>query len=227
MTTLASIQETTLDVIWIRDGVVCFGTRAAERCYRAVLATEGPPEAFAAEADRVQPAIDAFASFLNGLAYPIQVLVRALPIDLASYARRLEDRAVDLPPELAASARADALWAQETGPGLGLLDRRAYLVLPAEAVPGGDLVDRVGSARTRFGRLFGAGSRTDEGTAREVLDARTAEMIDLLDGAGIWAQRLDDPDLVRLFHSCWSRGQSARFDQDLGTCLRALPQGGA
>jgi len=56
----------------------------------------------------------------------------------------------------------------------------------------------------------------------------------MLAGAGIWAHRLDDPDLVRLFHSCWSRGQSARFDQDLGTCLRdlgtclrALPEGGA
>jgi hypothetical protein len=45
--TLASIQETTLDVAWIRDGVICFGNRSAERCYRAVLTTEGPPEAFA------------------------------------------------------------------------------------------------------------------------------------------------------------------------------------
>src|SRR5207245_268287 len=120
------------------------------------LTTEGPPEAFAVEADRVQPAVDAYASFLNGLAYPIQVLVRALPIDLASYARRLEDRAVDLPPTLAASARADALWARQTGPDLGLLDRRAFLVLPAEALPDGDLIRRLGSARIRFGRWFGA-----------------------------------------------------------------------
>ncbi len=221
MATLASIQETTLDVGWIRDGVICFGNRPAERCYRAVLSTEGPPEAW------VQPAVDAYASFLNGLAYPIQVLVRAAPIDLASYARRLEDRAADLPPTLAASARADAVWARQTGPGLGLLDRRAFLVLPAEALPDGDLIRRLGSARTRLGRLFGTASGTDEGTAREVLDARCAEAIDMLAGAGIWAQRLDDPDLVRLFHSCWSRGQSARFDQDLGTCLRALPEGGA
>ena len=65
------------------------------------------------------PLLDAYASFLNGLAYPIQVLVRALPIDLASYARRLEDRAADLPPTLAASARADAVWARQTGPGSG------------------------------------------------------------------------------------------------------------
>jgi hypothetical protein len=121
-----------LFIAWIRVCVICFGNRPTERCYRAVLTTEGPPEAFAVEADRVQPAVDAYASFLNGLAYPIQVLVRALPIDLASYARRLEDRAADLPPTLAASARADAVWARQTGPGLGLLDRRASLVLPAD-----------------------------------------------------------------------------------------------
>src|SRR5438445_3150458 len=68
--TLASIQETTLDVVWIRDGVICFGNRPAERCYRALLTTEGPPEAFAVEADRVQPAVDAYASFRNRLPYP-------------------------------------------------------------------------------------------------------------------------------------------------------------
>ena len=46
----------------------------------------------------------------------------------------------------------------------------------------------------------------------------------MLAGAGIWAQRLDDPDLVRLFHSCWSRGQSARFDQDLGYLPAGTPR---
>jgi hypothetical protein len=96
-------------------------------------------------------------------------------------------------------------------------------VLPAEALPDGDLIRRLGSAKTRFGTASG----TDEGSVRQVLDARCAEAIDMLAGAGIWARRLDDPDLVRLFHGCWSRGQSARFDQDLGTCLRALPEGGA
>ncbi len=71
MATLASIQETTLDVAWIRDGVICFGNRPAEHCERAVLTIEGPPEAFAVEANRVQPAVDAYASFLNGLATPL------------------------------------------------------------------------------------------------------------------------------------------------------------
>src|ERR1700694_5057915 len=72
--TLASIQATTLDVAWIRDGVISFGNRSAERCYRAVLTTEGPPEAFAVEADRVQPAVDAYATSFTGWHIPSRVL---------------------------------------------------------------------------------------------------------------------------------------------------------
>ena len=44
MKTLASVQETSLDIVWIRRGVVCLGSRPADRCYRAVLAVEGPPK---------------------------------------------------------------------------------------------------------------------------------------------------------------------------------------
>ena len=62
MNGLASVQETTLDVAWIRDSVMCLGTRRAERCYRAILVAEGPPEAFAPEAERAQGPLNAFAS---------------------------------------------------------------------------------------------------------------------------------------------------------------------
>src|SRR5919202_4110597 len=142
MSVLASIQETSLDVVWIRDVVVCLGARPAERCYRAVLAVEGPPEAFAPEVERLQPLLDHFAGFLNALGQPgvlppaaMQALVLAEPADLDEYAARLEERAAVLPPGLAREALADAAWARHNGPALGLVDRRGYLVVPAESVP--------------------------------------------------------------------------------------------
>jgi hypothetical protein len=58
MTGLASVQDTSLDVVWIRDCVVCLGHRLNDRCYRSVLAIEGPPQAFAQEIERVQPLLD-------------------------------------------------------------------------------------------------------------------------------------------------------------------------
>ena len=221
---LASIQETSLDLVWIRDGVVCLGARPAERCYRAVLAVEGPPEAFAPEVERLQPLLDHFAGFLNALGQPgvlppaaLQALVLAEPADLAEYAARLEERAGGLPPGLAREALADAAWARHNGPALGLLDRRSYLVVPAESVPGADLLGRLGSARPRFVRWFGAGPALDEAGARETLDVRCAELIERLARGGVRAERVDDARLVRLFHACWSRRRDERFERDVRT----------
>src|SRR5436305_1926651 len=109
MNGLASVQETTLDVAWIRDGVMCLGTRRAERCYRAVLVAEGPPEAFAPESERSQGPLNAFASFLSAVDHALQVLVLPRPASLDQYAEELETRSMMLPPALAAEARADAL----------------------------------------------------------------------------------------------------------------------
>ena len=96
MRKLASVQETSLDIFWIREGVVCLGSRPADRCYRAVLGVEGPPETFADEVERVQPLLDGFARFLNTLGQPgvlppavVEVLGLAEPMALTEYATPL------------------------------------------------------------------------------------------------------------------------------------------
>ena len=115
MKPMASVQDTSVDVVWIRGCVVALGHRAADRCYRAALATEGPPEAFAREVERVQPLLAGFAGFLNALSQAsvlppsgLQVLVRAERADLSEYAARLEGRALALPRPLGREALEDA-----------------------------------------------------------------------------------------------------------------------
>lgn len=230
MKPLASVQDSSVDVVWIRDRVVALGYRAADRSYRAVLAVEGPPEAFAQEAERVQPLVDGFAAFLNALSQTsvmppagLQVLVRAEPADLSEYAARLERRAIALPPQLASEALADAAWARQEGPGLGLLPRHAYLVVPAESVPGGDLAGRLGSMHSRVGRWFGARVSLSESEACEALDTRCAELTERLARGGVWALRLDDAALTRLFQASWTWRLNDRFEQDLRTCAQSLP----
>jgi len=225
---LASLQETTLDLVWIRDSVVCLGSRPADHCYRAVLAVQGPPEAFAQEDERLQPVLDGFASFLNALGQPgvapptaLQTLVLAEPTDLADYAARLERRAAVLPPHLAREALADAAWARQHGPELRLLDRRGYLVVPAESLSSATLFGGLGSARPRLGRWFGASPALDESGARAALELRCAELIERLARAGVWAQRLDDAALAHVFHACWSRRRDRRFEQDMHNAVSA------
>lgn len=223
---LASLQETTLDLAWIRDGVVCLGNRQANQLYRAVLGVQGPPEAFAREVERIRPLLDGFASFLNALGQPgvvpptaLQALVLAEPTDLTDYAARLERRAAVLPPQLAREALADAAWAHQHGPGLGLLDRRGYLVVPAESLPSAEPFGGLGAVRPRLGRWFRPGGALDESGARAALEIRCAELIECLARGGVWAQRLDDAALAHLFHACWSRGRDRRFEQDMRTAL--------
>lgn len=229
---LASVQATTLDIAWIRDRMVCFGARPAERCYRAVLAAEGPPDAFATEAERVQPLLDGHAGFLNALGQPgalgsvaLQALVRAQPTDLAAYAARLEARAEALPPRLAREALADAAWARQKGPELGLLTRRSYLVIPAESLLGEDLGARLRPTRSLFGGWLGGKLPLGEASARVALDTRCSGLLQHLRQRGVWAERLDDPDLVRLFYACCSRRRDGRFEHDLRTCAAPLPEG--
>ena len=173
--------------------MVCIGRRLSDRCYRGALAVEGPAEAFAQEIERVQPMLDGFAGFLNAFGQPsigapttVQILVRAEPGDLSEYATRLEARAADLPPELASQAMADAAWARQTGPFLGLLPRHGYVVVPAESLPGAGLAERLGTAGSRFGRWFGAGPELGESAAREILDSRCIDVGERLARAACW-----------------------------------------
>jgi hypothetical protein len=228
---LASVQDTSLDVVWIRDRVVCLGHRSSDRCYRSALAVEGPPEAFAQEAERVQPLLDGFAGFLNAFGQPsvgppsaVQILVRAEPGDLSQYATRLETRAKELPRELAIQALADATWARQTGHVLGLLPRRAYLVIPAESLPGADVAGRLGTARSRLGRWFRAAPGPGETAARKSLDSRCSEVVERLARGGVLAERIDDAALTRLYQACWSRRRDIRFEQDLRSCARFRPK---
>jgi len=229
MKPMASVQDTSVDVVWIRDHVVALGYRPADRCYRAVLAIEGPPEAFAQEVERVQPLVAGFAGFLNALGHAsvlppsgLQVLVRAERADLSEYAARLEGRALTLPRHLAREALADAAWARQEGPRLGLLPRHGYVVVPAESVPGADLAGRLGNARSRLGRWFKSRASMSEADARRALDTRCAELIERLAQGGVFAWRLDDGALTRLFQACWTARRNDRFEQDLQTCAASL-----
>jgi len=233
MKTMASVQDTSLDVVWIRDGVVAFGYRTADRCYRAVLAVEGPPDAFAAEADRVEPLVAGFAGFLNALSQAsvlppsgLQVLVRSERTDLSKYAARLEQRALGLPVDLAREALTDAAWARNEGPGLGLLPRRAYLVIPAEALAGADLAARLANVGFRLATWFNVKNRLSEIEARQALDTRCGELAERLQHSGVSATRLYDVDLTRLFQACWTARRNGRFEHDLQIWATSISHGG-
>jgi hypothetical protein len=209
----SSIQETTLDLLWIADSVACFAGVGKRQLYRAVLSLAGPPEAFAGS-EHAERALAGYAAVLNGLEHPVQFLVRGEALDISGYADRWETAALRLPPVLADLAREHAGWARQQLPELGLLERRLYLVVPAEQPtrPGGSLV-------AQFHRHLARSDSDRDGRAyaMKALSGRCGRLQQLLGSAGIRSSRLDDVALARLYRAGWGHapGGEQRFDRDV------------
>lgn len=188
----ASVQESLpLDDV-VRD-VLCL--RGGD--YRAVL--EAGTVNFALKSEPEQEAILAgYRRFLNGLAYPLQVLVRIVPTDIEVYLTGLRD---------SRSARSGDIWrrlaldheafVRRLARERTLLDRRCYVVIPAGASGG--------SKRTRVGWPGRPANRdadtTTLTTARRTLAFRCSEVAQGLSAFGVPTRRLAAAELVALWRA--------------------------
>jgi PrgI family protein len=110
--------------------------------------------------------VEVFGRFLNGLAEPVQIVVRGQPLDLQARASGLEQEAARLPhAALARAARGHAQFLAELAGGDGVRRREILLVL---------------AARSR-----------DSETAAATLDRRAEDATRLLASAGVTLHRLD------------------------------------
>ena len=172
---------------------------------RAVL--EVGSVSFGLQGEREQETILAsFAAFLNSLTFPIQILVRSVPIDVESYLADLEQRARDLSSDLAELAHDHVAFLRRLSRTRTLLERRFYLVVTAaDGAPG---------SRRRFGR---SAVPPNPDAARRQLSTRCDEVQRQLDRCGLAARRLSGGEIVQLFHSCWcpDLARVQRIDRDL------------
>src|SRR5579859_1351027 len=216
----ASVQTARLGIVAIQDGVVAL----ADGEYRAVLEVSGTASPF--EDDVRQEALLAgFAVFLNALTYPIQILVRASPVDLSRYVAGVEERGRQLlDGQLAALANDHAAFVQGLARQRLLLERRFYVVVPAESA------GRLGwSSRLpgSLGRPADAEPRRE--AARHQLTFRCEDLARQLARCGLTVRRLADLELAQLYLACWSpeRARAQRFRQQLDDyttlAVRATP----
>src|SRR4030081_2502652 len=138
-TRYASVQAAWLSIDAIAESVV----ELPGGEYRAILEVSGTASPLEDDA-REEGLLAGFATFLNALSYPIQILVRASPVDLTRYAATLEERGRQMVDgQLAALARDHAAFVQGLARQRTLLERRFYVVVPAES-----------AVRTSWTRLF-------------------------------------------------------------------------
>src|SRR5947209_302611 len=207
LTRPASVQATRLGIDAIENSVVALPGGE----YRAVLEVSGtasPP----ADDPREEALLAGFATFLNALSYPIQILVRATPVDLSRYVATLEERGRQLSDgQLADLAHDHAAFVQGLARQRTLLERRFYVVVPAETPP------RAGWAAL----VPGASARHEEEPRREAARSQLAFRCDdlgrQLGRCGLIVRRLADLELAHLYLACWSpeRARAQRFRQHL------------
>jgi len=231
-----SVQQAHVRIDAIADGVVqLVGGR-----HRAVLEVSGVD--FGLLTVQGQEALAAaFGAFLNGLGYPVQILVRVVPADLARYLGELERRARDeLPEGLALLAHDHSSFLRQLAGRRALLERRFYVVVPAGEDDAGAATGR--SFGLPFALPFTAASRrraadsaaADAGhiapAVHRQLTARCEELAQHLGRCGLAVRRLSDVALAQLFHAVWcpelSRTQRLRGQLGEYTALavqRATP----
>jgi hypothetical protein len=214
----SSAQETTLDLLWTREGMACFaGGRTGAPLYRAVIMLEGPAQTPRALAAADPGALAGYRAVVDGLEHALQIVVRAIPFDAVTYAARFEARSAALPAPLAALAEEHARWARRELEARRLLSRRAYVIVPAERVTAPKPLSAQALPRgvhQWLRRRPELNQELDAARARQVLDERCARLSGALGAAGVGTRRLDDLELARLYRACWG-AQRQRGDRDL------------
>ena len=156
-----------------------------------------------------------YAAVLNGLTFPVQLLVRVTHLDLDRYLDDLDARARQEPnPALAHLATDQAASLRRRARSQTLLERRCYLVVPADdAGPG------PGSPWAVLAGLFGrrrAAPHVAGAAARKQLAFRCDELVGQLGRCGLGARRLRSGELLHLYYACWcpelARTQRLRRD---------------
>ena len=190
MTRYPSVQTTHLRLDAIEDGVARF----AGGQERSVLEVGGINLGLQAAGDQ-EALLASYATVLNSLRFPVQILIRVVPIDLAVALADLERRARHLLPEpLATLAHDQVGFLRRLARQRTLLERRFYLVVPAEAE----------SVRNSWPWPFGRRQTPPPGYAtRQQLVSRYSEVVRQLGRCGLAARPLSDAELLQLFYACW------------------------
>jgi hypothetical protein len=138
--------------------------------------------------------VDTFARYLHSLAAPVQILVRAVPLDLTTHLRHLHAQARALPhPALAAAATAHRDHLARLAARRGeheLLTRQILLVLREPAARG------TGTATSAAGRSAGGARAGEHRLLRRLSDAAT-----LLAPLEVTVTPLSAPDITALLTS--------------------------
>ncbi len=177
LTGVASVIKGFVRVREVSGGVIGLHLGRKTYDYRGVMKINTVNFALMSEDDQ-DALIESFKTFLNGLSFPVQILIKNRPYRLDDYLGGLQ--AVD--GELAEVARDHANFVRQLASKRALVKRDFYIIVPSDTITTRDRAEALASAQTQL-RL-----RIDELTRQ-------------LERLGLASRRLDDKEIIALYQS--------------------------
>lgn len=215
--------QSTLSVIDIKNDIVIM----TDHRYRTVFKVKAinfdllSPE----EQDSI---IYAYASLINSLEHPIQILIKTRQLNIDSYISYLEThRKNQSNPALKAQIESYQKFVQKLVIENNVLFKNFYVVVPYDgmAVNKSSIFDPLTSALPNKTPTTSKYSAKEFTEVKEKLDMMTQNLMDQFQRIGLQTTRLDSPNLVNIFYSLYNPEEETsnqRVEQPIGEYTTTL-----
>src|SRR5258708_1687842 len=176
----------------VAGGVACLSLGRKIFAYRSILKINTVNFALMSEDDQ-DALIEGFKTFLNGLAFPVQILIRNLPYRLDEY---LESMAA-VQGDLAEVTKDHVEFVRQLASKRALVKRVFYIIVPTDTIAIKNYDEALLNAQTQ-------------------LKLRTEELLRQLERMGLSGRRLTDQEIIALYHSCFTTEEARWFPMSSG-----------
>ena len=181
------IQDIVDDVVILSGGSACLVIEVTATNFALLSAEEQDSKIYS------------YASLLNSLSFPIQILVRSKKLDISSYLKLLDDEAKQTQNQmLAEQIKLYRDFVQELVKVNTVLDKKFYIIIPFSylekgAIGAAGAVSKKGITDSSFGQ-----------NARAALHSKAEGLHSQLSRLNLRAKTLDKEELVKLFYEIYN-----------------------
>ena len=189
-----------LDIAEIRDDLVVL----KDGTVRAVVLVSSINFALKS-ADEQEALLQSYIQFLNGLDYPLQVVIQSRRMQIDEYIVRMNAAVLELKNELLRAQAEDYVaFIKDLVQGNDIMSKRFYVVIPYDPMS-----NKKNNFWTRLQETLTPGSRirlSEKQFAARLheLDQRAAQALGSLNSMGISGVRLDTQGLIELYYNSYN-----------------------
>ncbi|BCL78075.1 ATP-binding protein [Ktedonobacteria bacterium brp13] len=176
----ASVVNAFIRLRDVTGDVACLDFGRKNQDYRGIIKVNAINFSLMSE-DEQEGVIEGFKSFLNGISYPIQILIRNRSHNIDTYLRSMDN--VEGP--LARMAHDHAEFVRKLASRRALVKREFYIIVPSDQAVSKNKTEALINAQLQ-------------------LKLRIEELLRQLERMGLAGQRLKSMEIIRLYQSCYT-----------------------